>query len=254
MSFISVGNGQVMRNDAAVRFRSLQERRFRDTGKRDLVALEGLRSLERQWELWNARQAYLGYLAGGAYAPQANLAAYPGTSKHGKGIAVDIDTPGNSYTSELSLWLDQNAHKDGFKRTVPGEPWHYDFILVPTHPLLVPGVLDPAQSITPLTLTAQGEDMIVLHHAGKSGKFKGWQGTLSDTTIRHSKGTTPTDRAIAKNLREKLTYVKVASDIEFVGFLNAHGWDKGQVPLNGVEYSRVKEVRELVRDLATKIK
>jgi hypothetical protein len=256
MSYVNVGNGQQLRNDAAVRFRSLQERRFRETGKRDLYCLEGLRSLDRQWTLWYARQAYLRYLAGGPYAPHANLAAYPGTSRHGSGIAVDFNYPSGVASSELSTWLRANAPKDGFVATGMGfgsiEPWHYDFIGVPTHPVLRPGFIEPAE--LNITRTIKENDMIVLHHVGKSGKFKGWQGTVSDVLIRHTKGTTPTDRAIAKNLREKLEYVKVSSDTEFYGFLAAMGWSRSQVPLNGEEFNRIKENRELIRALADKTK
>jgi hypothetical protein len=46
-----------------------------------------------------------------------NLAAKPGYSNHQSGSALDLST---------STWLANNAHKFGFERTVPGEPWHYE--------------------------------------------------------------------------------------------------------------------------------
>lgn len=94
--------------------------------------------------------------------------------------------------------------------------------------------------------------MIVLHHVGKTGKYAGWQGTLSDVLIRHSKGSTETERNIARSLRSKLTYVKATSDTEFFGILNAHGWARNQVPGGGAEFNRVKENRELLNKILAK--
>jgi LAS superfamily LD-carboxypeptidase LdcB len=52
-----------------------------------------------------------------------NKAAKPGKSNHQTGIALDInlDLPG-SYD-----WLEKHAKKFGFKRTVRGEPWHWEY-------------------------------------------------------------------------------------------------------------------------------
>ncbi|MBL8611163.1 MAG: M15 family metallopeptidase [Myxococcales bacterium] len=47
-----------------------------------------------------------------------NLAARPGYSNHQSGSALDLTT---------SSWLAANAGKFGFRRTVSGEPWHYEF-------------------------------------------------------------------------------------------------------------------------------
>jgi hypothetical protein len=47
-----------------------------------------------------------------------NLAAKPGYSNHQSGRALDLQT---------SSWLASNASKFGFKRTVPSEPWHYEY-------------------------------------------------------------------------------------------------------------------------------
>lgn len=46
--------------------------------------------------------------------------AEPGGSSHGTGQAVDIYN-----WSAASKWLNQNASKYGFKRTITGESWHY---------------------------------------------------------------------------------------------------------------------------------
>lgn len=51
-----------------------------------------------------------------------NLAAAPGTSNHGIGLAVDL----NSSAKGVYSWLSKNAHKYGFIRTVASEKWHWE--------------------------------------------------------------------------------------------------------------------------------
>ena len=79
----------------------------------DLYVYSGFRTNERQAEL---RQAYLdGY---------GNKAAKPGYSNHQGGIALDLmlDSP------ETFAWLEANAKRFGFARTVPKEPWHWEHV------------------------------------------------------------------------------------------------------------------------------
>lgn len=47
-------------------------------------------------------------------------AAVPGTSTHGLGLSVDVDTDGGA-----GEWLRANAARFGFAADVPGEPWHW---------------------------------------------------------------------------------------------------------------------------------
>ncbi|CAF4229595.1 unnamed protein product, partial [Adineta steineri] len=64
-----------------------------------------------------------------------NLAARPGTSNHGKGIALDLNTNCGKQTrarpncggSRVYQWLYKNGAKFGFTRTVKSEPWHWEF-------------------------------------------------------------------------------------------------------------------------------
>lgn len=62
-------------------------------------------------------------------------AAYPGTSKHGWGLAVDLSSSvGGRFTlgkalktgDDAYLWLVANAKNYGFK-TIAGEPWHWEY-------------------------------------------------------------------------------------------------------------------------------
>lgn len=53
-------------------------------------------------------------------------AARPGRSNHHLGIAVDIPVGGDESTDNYN-WLATNACRFGFLRTVPTEPWHWEF-------------------------------------------------------------------------------------------------------------------------------
>ena len=53
---------------------------------------------------------------------QGGLAAEPGTSTHGWGLSVDLDT-----NPEISAWLRTNAGRFGFVEDVPREPWHWTY-------------------------------------------------------------------------------------------------------------------------------
>lgn len=73
---------------------------------------------------------YDGYKAG---KPGFNVAAEPGKSNHGNGIALDLN-PGGSSKSRFSgvnekvyEWLVKNSWRFGFVRTVATEEWHFDF-------------------------------------------------------------------------------------------------------------------------------
>lgn len=78
----------------------------------DLKVNDGYRSFEQQERV--AQELGL-YRDGGA-------AAVPGTSTHGWGLSVDIDTEGGS-----TDWLRANAARYGFVEDVPGEPWHWTY-------------------------------------------------------------------------------------------------------------------------------
>ncbi|HEU5055361.1 MAG TPA: M15 family metallopeptidase [Kofleriaceae bacterium] len=58
---------------------------------------------------------------------RGNKAARPGHSNHQSGRALDIavSSPG------ALAWLSTNASRFGFKRTVRGEPWHWEYVNTP---------------------------------------------------------------------------------------------------------------------------
>lgn len=75
------------------------------------------------------KQLYDSYLAG-----KGNLAAKPGSSNHGNGIGLDLNTGGKSsgrfinVDKKIYSWLVKNSWKYGFIRAVAGEEWHYDYL------------------------------------------------------------------------------------------------------------------------------
>ncbi len=82
----------------------------------DLYVYSAFRTMEHQRWLYQAwREGY------------GNKAAKPGYSNHQLGKALDI------YIGEAGIydWLEAHAPSFGFKRTVPGEPWHWEFVKKP---------------------------------------------------------------------------------------------------------------------------
>lgn len=74
-----------------------------------IAATDGYRDLATQRDL-AARKGIYG---------QGGLAAVPGTSQHGWGLAVDV-----TVTPAVDRWLEANAARFGWVRDTPGEPWH----------------------------------------------------------------------------------------------------------------------------------
>jgi hypothetical protein len=80
-----------------------------------LRVVSGFRTMSEQKYLYNC---YVTKSCNGG-----NLAARPGYSNHQSGHALDLNTsaPG------VSRWLNEHADEYGFKRTVPSEPWHWEY-------------------------------------------------------------------------------------------------------------------------------
>jgi hypothetical protein len=76
-----------------------------------LRIISGFRTMEHQ------RALYQAYRTG-----RGNLAALPGRSNHQSGHALDL----NVSAPGVLRWLDRNAQRYGFRRTVPTESWHWE--------------------------------------------------------------------------------------------------------------------------------
>jgi LAS superfamily LD-carboxypeptidase LdcB len=79
----------------------------------DVGITDSYRTYEQQVDL----AARKGLYSEGGYA------AVPGTSKHGWGMAIDIDVDAAG-----QAWMRANAGRFGFVENVPREPWHWEFI------------------------------------------------------------------------------------------------------------------------------
>ena len=79
----------------------------------DLKITDSYRSLAQQVDLVRRKGLYT----------NGGLAATPGTSNHGWGLAVDADVT-NRTTAD---WLAVNGPRFGWVESVPREPWHWEF-------------------------------------------------------------------------------------------------------------------------------
>lgn len=123
---VSVGNGQMMRKDAASMLKAMQN----DSGVNVLISpASGYRSYTKQQEVYNSYDA----------ATRDTYSARPGYSEHQTGLAMDfspIDTVFEN--SPAFAWLQENAYRYGFvlrfpngKEKVTGyqyEPWHWRYV------------------------------------------------------------------------------------------------------------------------------
>lgn len=79
----------------------------------DLRITDSYRSYEQQVDLARRKGLY----------KEGGLAAVPGTSNHGWGLAVDADVRDPA----LLAWLRQNGPMFGWHERVPREPWHWEY-------------------------------------------------------------------------------------------------------------------------------
>ncbi len=71
-----------------------------------------------------AEQQYLYGCYTSCSCNNCNLAAYPGYSNHQSGYALDLNTGDWG----VLYWLNRNAHRFTFQRTVPSEDWHWEYM------------------------------------------------------------------------------------------------------------------------------
>jgi len=109
----SVGNGKVMRSDAAAAFNRMK----RDAAAQGitLTANSAFRTNAEQTRLRRAWENGTG-----------NPADRPGYSNHQGGISVDVANA-RTYSSENYRWLRNHAREYGFVNNAKTEPWHWSF-------------------------------------------------------------------------------------------------------------------------------
>ena len=148
--------GKPLRDVATFHLNRLNEAYKKRFG-RDIGILEGMRSIATQQHYWNLYQQGRG-----------NLAAWPGTSNHGWGVAVDLDSPLDNRYSTEHQWLVENAPNYGWwwaGRTFSQvEPWHFEFDGRNGNDTITQTVAPPVQ--IPL-----GEEMYLVRNEGNSRVF-----------------------------------------------------------------------------------
>jgi zinc D-Ala-D-Ala carboxypeptidase len=110
---------QSLRRPAALAFDAMSHTYEQQTGSAMCVT-EGYRSLADQNSI---------------KAATPNLAATPGTSKHGLGLAIDLCGGVQDFTSPAHLWMNRNAALFGWVHPAwaepsgsQPEPWHWEFV------------------------------------------------------------------------------------------------------------------------------
>lgn len=115
-----IGHGHKLRPDAAASFIALADE-YAAQGGRSLpdCVTDSYRSYQQQVSL-KVRKPY--------------LAAEPGTSNHGWGVAVDLACGVGSYESALYEWLTENGDEFGWRNPAwaqasgaKPEPWHWEY-------------------------------------------------------------------------------------------------------------------------------
>lgn len=114
ISLTPVGNGKMLRTDAAQAFNAMREAAAADGI--NLTVISGFRTNEEQQHLYAGWKAKL---------PGFNLAAAPGYSNHQGGVSTDLNTGG--FTTKTYRWLFSNAKRFGFVNDVKSEHWHWTF-------------------------------------------------------------------------------------------------------------------------------
>lgn len=122
-------------------YRSLeaQERLFRERYTTD--KLEGRPTKTWKGQTWFQR-------------PNVAMAAVPGTSNHGLGLAVDFaeerdgDPQVESVSPAFVAWLCENADDYGFSAEAQSEPWHWRFVAGDATPRALEGLNAPAGTQT----------------------------------------------------------------------------------------------------------
>jgi hypothetical protein len=111
--------GHALRADAAAAFNRMTAAALADRGSR-LCVNDSYRSYAGQVSMFRRKP---------------RLAAVPGTSRHGLGIAVDLGCGGERFGSSTYRWLKGNAPRFGWVHPAwaePGgslpEPWHWEFV------------------------------------------------------------------------------------------------------------------------------
>jgi hypothetical protein len=124
---------------------------------------------------------YAAYLAG-----TGNLAARPGTSTHGLGIAIDAGAPAGSWGTPQQAWLRANAGPT-WVFEVAIEPWHLRFTGNPDAPY-VPPVTPPVPVVVTPPAPQEDPDMIVIQQTSSGRSYSLGPGFLKHHSNASERG------------------------------------------------------------------
>jgi hypothetical protein len=105
--------------DAAAAFDRMNDALYAETGHRLTMTAnqDSYRSLAKQQKLWDA------HAANPSGTPSA---AWPGTSNHGLGLAIDVTGMTNAVTAK---WMRAHADDYGYRiNRIKSEPWHIEYV------------------------------------------------------------------------------------------------------------------------------
>ncbi|ROQ05782.1 D-alanyl-D-alanine carboxypeptidase-like protein [Curtobacterium sp. PhB172] len=147
----NLGN-QFLLASAATAFFALSKA-FQAGLNKQLTMAEAYRDLARQKYLYN------GYITN---QPGFNKAAYPGTSIHGLGRAVDFSGGVNSYGTSEKTWMNANGPTYGWQPVGDGfdsrEPWHFEY----------DGSYQPDEPAPPVNERQEDTDMKLITNNGRT--------------------------------------------------------------------------------------
>lgn len=105
----------------------------RPTNKGRQISITTQQSIRADSSRWRNRSSFSGtdeqFILNAPSSSFSPATAKPGSSNHGNGIAVDLNTgsrPG-TLNSNVYVWLVKNGPKYGFFRTVGSEEWHFEY-------------------------------------------------------------------------------------------------------------------------------
>lgn len=109
-ALVSIGGGHRLHAPAAAAYEQMV-----DAAAADGIAIgitDSYRDFHTQEHLARTKGLY----------SQGGLAATPGHSNHGWGLAVDLDLD-----ARAQQWMRENGHRFGFVEDTPREPWHWTY-------------------------------------------------------------------------------------------------------------------------------
>lgn len=157
-ALVSIGGGFLLEKDAAASFKAMDAYAVAHLG-RHIGVKDAYRPLGAPGDLdrghWSQWAAWERYQRGG------NLAARPGTSNHGLGLAIDFTEDGINIVHAIGAQFGwSKAWSDA-----PGEPWHFKYRAGVWHP--------PADPYKVLTKAERGWVSKLFHHRKQMRQTKG---------------------------------------------------------------------------------